>query len=278
MVQLFVLFKNVTDSGITLQFIHENRINVLRGVTKIVNEVCARAFRRVTVPQMIGKVGESSSSVKTEGGRVRGTMVGGGSYHPIINVPFNTSVEAIPHVGHGGTVNFGEGMPSSEKIGVSGHVVGVGNVKGYDLSTERQILNTELSDILSRVNLTVTEEEREVSPDDRSVFLTFSKGYPISETEVRDFFTRKFGDFIETIYMQDVPADEQALYARLIARSASVIEAIVGGGGRAKYTINGKHVWARKYVKKRHPKSPPRVTASPQSQPASPMAAPPPPP
>lgn len=35
------------------------------------------------------------------------------------------------------------------------------------------------------------EEESElVPPDDRTIFLTFSKGYPISENEVKEFFTR----------------------------------------------------------------------------------------
>lgn len=29
-----------------------------------------------------------------------------------------------------------------------------------------------------------------VSPDDRTIFLTFSKGYPITEREIREFFTR----------------------------------------------------------------------------------------
>ncbi|KAK4356688.1 hypothetical protein RND71_025659 [Anisodus tanguticus] len=99
----------------------------------------------------------------------------------------------------------------------------------------------------------VVEEEKEVPPDDRTVFLTFSKGYPISETEVKEFFTRKFGEDVEEVYMQEVNDEEQALYARLVTRSLVALEAIVDGG-RAKYNINGKHVWARKYVKKTNPK------------------------
>lgn len=51
--------------------------------------------------------------------------------------------------------------------------------------------------------------------------------------------------------MQEVGDDEQVLYARMVARSAAVIDPIVGGN-KAKYSINGKHVWARKYVKKQH--------------------------
>lgn len=52
--------------------------------------------------------------------------------------------------------------------------------------------------------------------------------------------------------------DEQVLYARMVVKpvAVGVIEEIVGRGNKAKYTINGKHVWARKYVKKS--RSPPR--------------------
>ncbi|KAK4356177.1 hypothetical protein RND71_025148 [Anisodus tanguticus] len=53
--------------------------------------------------------------------------------------------------------------------------------------------------------------------------------------------------------MQEVNDEEQALYARLMTRSPVALEAIVDGG-RAMYNINGKHVWARKYVKKTNPK------------------------
>lgn len=50
--------------------------------------------------------------------------------------------------------------------------------------------------------------------------------------------------------MQEVPPEEQALYARLVVRPASVIDSILGSKSKAKFTINGKHVWARRYVRK----------------------------
>lgn len=72
--------------------------------------------------------------------------------------------------------------------------------------------------------------------------------------------------------MQEVEPEEQVLYARLVVCSASVIDIIVERGSKSKYSINGKHVWARKYVKK-NPKSPSRVNGSP-ARPSSPVAAP----
>lgn len=61
--------------------------------------------------------------------------------------------------------------------------------------------------------------------------------------------------------MQEVAEDEQALFARLVARSASGIGVVLGGQRKARFSINGKHVWARKYIKK-HPKSPFRITTT----------------
>lgn len=50
--------------------------------------------------------------------------------------------------------------------------------------------------------------------------------------------------------MQEVGPNEQPLYARMVARSSSVIPVIAPAGSKAKYSINGRHIWAKKYVKK----------------------------
>ncbi|XP_074356609.1 uncharacterized protein LOC141696354 [Apium graveolens] len=96
----------------------------------------------------------------------------------------------------------------------------------------------------------VAEDEPHVAPEDRTIFLTFSKGYYLPESEIREFFTRIFGDFIEVIYMQDVSSDEQPLYARMVCRSSSIIPHIAPPGIKTKYSIYGKQVWAKKYIKR----------------------------
>ncbi|GFP79475.1 hypothetical protein PHJA_000091000 [Phtheirospermum japonicum] len=82
----------------------------------------------------------------------------------------------------------------------------------------------------------------------RTMFVTFSKGYPVAEAEVREFFTRLFGNCIESLYMQEVEPDEQALYARIVFVKPSYIQFILNGQGKAKFSINGKHVWMRQFV------------------------------
>ncbi|XAR56110.1 hypothetical protein NMG60_11036442 [Bertholletia excelsa] len=67
----------------------------------------------------------------------------------------------------------------------------------------------------------------------------------------------KFGDIVEAVYMQEVGPEKQVLYARLVVQCGSVVERVVGGQNKAKFNINGKHVWARKYVRKPVAPSPP---------------------
>ncbi|XP_061361701.1 uncharacterized protein LOC133305481 [Gastrolobium bilobum] len=93
--------------------------------------------------------------------------------------------------------------------------------------------------------------DSEVPADDRTLFVTFSKGYRVEEWEVREFFTVGYGDCVEALYMQEVQPNEQALFARIVFHKMSIIDMILRGATKAKFTINGKHVWARKFVPKR---------------------------
>lgn len=92
----------------------------------------------------------------------------------------------------------------------------------------------------------------EVPADDRTLFVTFSKGYRVEEWEVREFFAMAYGDCMEALFMQEVQPNEQALFARIVFRNVSTIDMILRGANKAKFTINGKHVWARKFVPKRN--------------------------
>ncbi|XP_018443312.1 uncharacterized protein LOC108815160 [Raphanus sativus] len=83
----------------------------------------------------------------------------------------------------------------------------------------------------------------------RTIFLTFSRGYPVSREEVHGYFTWRFGDMIEAIHMGGTEGTGQNLYATMLLNSPSKIpEILMEGVFRTKYTINGKHVWARKFI------------------------------
>lgn len=47
--------------------------------------------------------------------------------------------------------------------------------------------------------------------------------------------------------MQEVPSDEQPLFARMVCRSSSIIPKIAPPGRKSMYSINGKHIYAMKF-------------------------------
>ncbi|KAL8533059.1 hypothetical protein ACS0TY_009348 [Phlomoides rotata] len=214
---------------VSLRFFHENRSAVLRSIAKLISTVCARAFR--DIPERVRR-GNTAVEVPA--------VIPAMMFNPHVTLHHPALALQMPHsppVAARLPLHIGGGFPA------------------LDLAAQRHLMTN--NDLGEMVNRNVSREEN-LPIDDRTVFLTFSKGYPTTEDEVKDYFTRRFGDFIEELILQDVGEDEQVLYARMIvnATAVGVIEEIVGRGNKAKYTINGKHVWARKYVKKS--RSPPR--------------------
>ncbi|XP_060190517.1 uncharacterized protein LOC132619709 [Lycium barbarum] len=100
---------------------------------------------------------------------------------------------------------------------------------------------------------------QDVPREDRTMFVTFSKGYPVAEWEINGFFTMLFGECIESIYVQEVKPHEQSLYARVVFFTPAIIDIILSAVTKAKFTINGKHVWMRKYVPKNGNTLPPMM-------------------
>ncbi|KAK8542209.1 hypothetical protein V6N13_137215 [Hibiscus sabdariffa] len=146
----------------------------------------------------------------------------------------------------------------------------LGRFRGFDaddVSSIRKSMNNEMEDLWKRIhNICINnsseevedKKKEEVEADDRTIFLTFSKGYLVSEEEVRNFFSRRFGEIFEGIEMQEVQEGEQPLYAKLVLVSASTLDLVLNGKPKAKFSINGKHVWARKFVRKNHKSPPPK--------------------
>ncbi|XP_027368743.1 uncharacterized protein LOC113874729 [Abrus precatorius] len=184
------LLQSLVDKEISLQFLFDNRVKVLQGVAKVVQEVCVKAFTDIMQQAMVRNTNE----------RMMETQKG------VTPSPEN-------HFW------FGSIGPSNLRLGKVGSEVMVQN--------------------------------NEVPADDRTLFVTFSKGYRVQEWEVREFFTMAYGDCIEALYMQEVQPNEQPLFARIVFHKISIIDMILRGANKAKFTINGKHVWARKFVPKR---------------------------
>ncbi|KAK6933277.1 hypothetical protein RJ641_036233 [Dillenia turbinata] len=265
---------------ISLRYFHENRLSTGQGVSYMNMEVCLKACDDI-MTQVIEKkqtlvMGSShsvaSSSLGTAGGvGAMGQDVGLGDdlQTPVIigNDVINGSIIDLSPSYPSNYNAPGAGVISAPSIMNSvvpaatnaehAYLAGQGYV-AFDPENWQIVINEELGGLMSRLHLPFDEEAPregeqtdEVAPDDRTIFLTFSKGYPISKEEVRNFFTRRHGDIIEAILMQDLKeGDQQVLYARLVVHQLSMIDLVLEGKTKAKFVINGKHVWARKFVKR----------------------------
>lgn len=88
----------------------------------------------------------------------------------------------------------------------------------------------------------------DVTDEDKTMFLTFSRGFPVREEEVAYLFRSEFGEkSVVGIYMGSHGNGEQTLFATLVVDSVATVDRILGGKRIAKFRVNGKHIWARKY-------------------------------
>ncbi|KAJ9545594.1 hypothetical protein OSB04_025301 [Centaurea solstitialis] len=234
------LLNNLLDrKRICLKEFHENRDSIFSEVSQIANDVYSNAlkdilqqFIRGGTPLTTVPPKEVNTGIGSEGSRYLGHRF------PFPSYEINNYLGFRPELGF--TKHQDWPMASLERANAALLTPMLDFRQHKDLCLNSPLITRDL--------------EYEIPADDRTVFLTFSKGYPISESEVKDYFTRNFGDFIEAIHMHDVGPDEQPLYARIVACSPSMVNTIVGRDGpegKSKYNINGKHVWARKYVKKK---------------------------
>lgn len=91
---------------------------------------------------------------------------------------------------------------------------------------------------------------RRPSDEDRTMFLTFSRGFRVTCEEVIELFNGKFGESsVESINMgeTDTLGNDQPLFATMVVDGVHTVDRILMGKRIAKFKINGKHIWARKY-------------------------------
>ncbi|XP_073052409.1 uncharacterized protein [Primulina eburnea] len=145
---------------------------------------------------------------------------------------------------------FGESVNDSQ-MSMPGHAA-----SGSNLMMSQPSCDNPLMQIFSNINIhggtppsqSNVAQANETALCERTMFATFSKGYPVTESEIRQFFSRVYGNCVESVHMQEVRVDEQALYARVVFLRPAFLDSILNGMTKAKLSINGKHVWMRKFV------------------------------
>ncbi|KAI4302354.1 hypothetical protein MLD38_038109 [Melastoma candidum] len=207
--------QNLLGYRFTLAYFHQHRGVIVAGVRRIAADVCMAALHDIM--QAVVEVTSNNSALMT------------------------TSV--MPPPSFSDTYYYGRTL------------VKKGGFLDLLLKDQtKQELDDEINELIRQLPKEEPFDEDDplqVPADERTVFLTFSKGYPITENEVREYFIRKYGDVVESVFMQEVPHHtEQSLYALLVLRSPLAMDSILNSKGKEKFSINGKHVWARKYVRK----------------------------
>ncbi|BAT96223.1 hypothetical protein VIGAN_08312700 [Vigna angularis var. angularis] len=224
------LIRSILHHSTSFQYFYHNRVVIIGAVTKLLNNVCLRAFEDIVKEvQYMKGVREQKMEF--------GNIYGGSPYvkHVVYHAPVPAALAAPPQWESNANSNVNAYLP----------------MQSYDVSNQHF---NELVAMMNQTSITSTgsDQTQEVAIDDRIIFMTFSKGYPISEAELRAFFSRRYGDIVEELYMQEVVPPDQPLYARVVIRSKAVhmVDYLLESTNKVKLSINGKHAWARKYLRK----------------------------
>ncbi|KAE9602492.1 hypothetical protein Lalb_Chr12g0200141 [Lupinus albus] len=212
------LLQSLVEKEISAQLLYDNRDLALQGINKIIRDVCSRAFKDIMQHAVMRNMMEKMAEEQRQMQEAQ--------FAELQQQQQQQQQQQLPFW-------FVPMEPSSSVVLSDA---------GYNQFPVVQ-------------NQVENNYDEMVPADERTLFLTFSKGYPVEEQEVKEFFTMLFGDSVEGLYMQEVQPGEQSLYARIVFRSSLIIDMIIQGSSKAKFCINGKHVWARKFVPKRSNKS-----------------------
>ncbi|XP_031273819.1 uncharacterized protein LOC116132304 isoform X1 [Pistacia vera] len=101
----------------------------------------------------------------------------------------------------------------------------------------------------SNLNAEASEFHPTQSPEDaKTMFLTFSKGHPLTREEIVNFFTSKWGEVVEDVIIEQSRLGQDPQFGRILFTTSTVIPRVLNGESKAKFLVNRKHLWARIYV------------------------------
>ncbi|KAE9592417.1 hypothetical protein Lalb_Chr19g0129081 [Lupinus albus] len=196
------LIQKITRSSVNLMYFHQKRIDIIPGITRILNDVCTRAFNDIVLQVNYQRAMKDQHSFNSVPAAIpqfygqtppqpRSSFVQPMFYYaPVVHegvalVPQQPMMVAQPQ--------WHEGSSSASWVPSGAGVGGNGSVLGPYQVINKDDFNQEFQEILASLKISDDIERKEMlAPDDRTVFMTFSKGYPISENEVREFFSRFF--------------------------------------------------------------------------------------
>ncbi|EEF46279.1 conserved hypothetical protein [Ricinus communis] len=244
------LLQSLMEKEISVKHFHDSRVDATQGVVKITNEVCVRACDDI-MQRAIERNNKHNLPDNQKG--ILPTIPQSELLDQIKFTPKDHKI--LPYT------QKSSGVPPKDRKNLQDKQKGI-----LPTITQPKLLNKIEFTPQAHKKRTYTQKNIGGPPEDRTLFVTFSRGYPVHEWEVREFLARSYGDCIESLHMQGgMGLHKQALFARIVFHSAKTIQAILNGMDKAKFNINGKHVWARKFVPKPQKPSLPSVSLLPNN-------------
>jgi len=174
------LIRSILHQSTSFKYFYHNRVVIIGAVTKLLNNVCVRAFTDIVKEvQYMKAVREKNLELEN--------IYGASPY--VKQVVYHHS--PLPGV----IVSPQAALPPPQPWNEGSSTAWENNTNLYLPQETYGVSNQHFNDLVAMMNQTsitaaTSDENQEVPLDDRIIFMTFSKGYPISEAEVRGHFAR----------------------------------------------------------------------------------------
>ncbi|CAI9770344.1 unnamed protein product [Fraxinus pennsylvanica] len=77
----------------------------------------------------------------------------------------------------------------------------------------------------------------------RTLFMTFSHGFPLAWFEIRDYFTEMYGNCVQYVYIH-----RSGEFGKVVFTTPHMPEAIMQGGEVVTFAIRNRPVWLKRFM------------------------------
>ncbi|CAA3026723.1 Hypothetical predicted protein [Olea europaea subsp. europaea] len=242
--------RSIVEKEISLRFFNENRVTASREVGRIINQDCLYTMRDITEKALHGNSGESSS---------RNWLLN--PLNAAQSSPSNSTL--MPFNGRRSS-RWNQMMISSNantaESSYRNQMIRFNASRRYLSNPIVMPFNGGPSSGYSQMMIPSNDTRRSLSnptvmPSNlrrRSGLNEMMMSRHFHESMIHNFSNMRVGRNAfprnNQLINKEVRPYEQPLYARVVFLKASFVQEILDGTEKAKFTINGKHVWMRKFV------------------------------
>ncbi|KAG6508416.1 uncharacterized protein LOC121980024 [Zingiber officinale] len=93
---------------------------------------------------------------------------------------------------------------------------------------------------LARPYMDAVAELSTAAEDERSIFITFSRGYPLSQGDIEEYFSSKWGKCVEKVTVARSASAVAPVYGKVVFKNVAYLGLVLNGMDLVKFTIKGK--------------------------------------